>query len=84
MHTGKTQCTTSPEDPDLSVTTLVDDFVYTLRAVWPQPGAAPTVLVRVFRVLFSLWFAWRSSCAPSLALVLLKPSFTLLLSNNQY
>ncbi|KAJ7909052.1 hypothetical protein B0H13DRAFT_2494190 [Mycena leptocephala] len=42
---GKTQCTTSPEDPDLSVTTLVDDFVHTLRAVWPQPGAAPTVLL---------------------------------------
>ncbi|KAJ7909054.1 Alpha/Beta hydrolase protein [Mycena leptocephala] len=42
---GKTQSTTSPEDSDLSVTTLVDDFVHTLRAVWPQPGAAPTVLL---------------------------------------
>ncbi|KAJ7909050.1 hypothetical protein B0H13DRAFT_2494178, partial [Mycena leptocephala] len=42
---GKTQCTTSPEDPDVSITTLVDDFVHTLRAVWPQPGAVPTVLL---------------------------------------
>ncbi|KAJ7183696.1 Alpha/Beta hydrolase protein [Mycena filopes] len=43
---GKTK-STSPgeEDPDLSIAVLVADFVATLRAVFPDPAVAPTLLL---------------------------------------
>ncbi|KAJ6543571.1 Alpha/Beta hydrolase protein [Mycena vulgaris] len=42
---GKTKSTADTEDEDLSIGVLVDDFVHTLRAVFPDPAAAPTLLL---------------------------------------
>ncbi|KAF7335417.1 Protein phosphatase methylesterase 1 [Mycena venus] len=42
---GKTKSTTETEDEDLSIGVLVEDFVQTLRAVWSDAGAAPTLLL---------------------------------------
>ncbi|KAJ6578155.1 Alpha/Beta hydrolase protein [Mycena capillaripes] len=42
---GKTKSTLPTESSDLSIGVLVDDLVHTLRAVFPEPGAAPTLLL---------------------------------------
>ncbi|KAJ7503263.1 Alpha/Beta hydrolase protein [Mycena galericulata] len=44
---GKTRSTASAdkEDEDLSIGVLVDDFVATLRAVFPDPAVAPALLL---------------------------------------
>ena len=48
---GKTRSTAETEDEDLSIGVLVEDFVHTLRAVWPEPPAAPTLLVCLYSFL---------------------------------
>ncbi|KAJ7484415.1 Alpha/Beta hydrolase protein [Mycena latifolia] len=40
-----TRSTAEKEDEDLSIGVLVDDFFHTLRAVFPDPAAAPTLLL---------------------------------------
>ncbi|KAJ7082699.1 Alpha/Beta hydrolase protein [Mycena belliarum] len=42
---GKTASTADKEDMDLSIGVLVEDFVATLRAVFPDPAAAPTLVL---------------------------------------
>ncbi|KAJ7734832.1 Alpha/Beta hydrolase protein [Mycena metata] len=44
---GKTKSTKEgeEEDPDLSIDVLIDDFVDMLRAVFPDPAVAPTLLL---------------------------------------
>ncbi|KAJ7107063.1 Alpha/Beta hydrolase protein [Mycena epipterygia] len=42
---GKTKTTAEKEDEDLGVDVLVEDLFHTLRAVFPDPAAAPTLLL---------------------------------------
>lgn len=42
---GKTT-STDGQDDDLSIDVLVEDFIELLKTVFPNPSAAPTLLVR--------------------------------------
>lgn len=51
MATGRTTTTVSPPptDEDLAIETLTSDLVTLLEVVFPDPAAAPTLLVRLPR-----------------------------------
>jgi hypothetical protein len=50
---GKTKSTAPTEDEDLSIDVLVEDFVCVLQAVFADPAAAPSLLVRCASVSYT-------------------------------